>query len=75
MWSFFDKEVSFSWRACKSFSVGYTCANSVMGPFMGTTGTTAYEERGVTYLAAINARWLPYLADKGVQYVHYFAIE
>lgn len=46
-----------------------------MGPFMGSTGTTAYEEKGVTYLAAINARWLPYLADEGVQYVHYFGIE
>ena len=44
---------------------------------MGTTGSTtlleAYDERGITYLAATNAGWLPYLADEGLQYVHYSA--
>ena len=40
-----------------------------MRPFIGTTGRTtplvAYDEKGVTYLATINVRWLPYLADEG----------
>lgn len=48
-----------------------------MRPFIGTTGRTtplvAYDEKGVTYLATINVRWLPYLADEGVCYVHYSA--
>lgn len=43
---------------------GYTCSDLVMGPFMGTVGITttlvAYDERGITYLATTNARWLPY---------------
>ena len=54
---------------------GFTCADSMMGPFMAITRTTtpltAFDERRITYLAATNARWLPYLADKGIQYVHY----
>ena len=41
-----------------------------MGPFIGTAGMTtplvAYDERGITYLAATNVGWLPYLADEGV---------
>ena len=48
-----------------------------MGPFMATAGTTtpltAFDERGITYLAATNARWLPYLAKEGIMYVHYSA--
>ena len=46
-----------------------------MGPFVNTAGTTTpltnFEERGITYLAATNARWLPYLADEGIRFVHY----
>ena len=72
---FFDKEVGFLWSACRDFSTGYTCIDSVMGPFMATVGTTtslvAYDERGSTYLTATNAGWLPYLADEGIWYVHY----
>ena len=30
-----------------------------------------FEERGITYLAATNAEWLPYLADEGIRFVHY----
>jgi len=45
-----------------------------MGPFVDTVGTTTpltgFDERGITYLAATNARWLPYLADEGVRFVH-----
>ena len=41
---------------------------------MATTGTTtpltAFDEKGITYLAATNARWLPYLADEGICFVH-----
>ena len=51
--------------------------NSVMGPFTDTVGTTtlltAFDERGITYLVAINAGWMPYLADEGVWFVHYLA--
>lgn len=72
---FFDKEVGFLWRACRDFSTGYTCIDSMMGPFMTTARTTtplvAYDERGITYLVATNAGWLPYLADEGIRYVHY----
>ena len=54
-----------------------TMCQLVMGPFVDTTGTTtpltAFHEKGVTYLVATNARWLPYLADKGIQFVHYSA--
>ena len=46
-----------------------------MGPFVDTTGTitplTSFEERGITYLAATNVGWLPYLADEGIRFVHY----
>jgi len=46
-----------------------------MGPFVDTARTTtsliAFDERGITYLAATNAGWLPYLADEGIQFVHY----
>ena len=48
-----------------------------MGPFVDTVGTTTpltgFEERCITYLVATNARWLPYLADEGVKFVHYSA--
>jgi len=54
---------------------GYTCADSVMVPFVNIAGTTApltsFEERGITYLAATNTEWLPYLADEGLRFVHY----
>ena len=72
---FFDKGVRFSWRAYRHLGVGYKCADSVMGQFVDTAGTTTplvgFEERGITYLAATNAGWLPYLADKGIKFVHY----
>jgi len=46
-----------------------------MGLFIDTAGTTTpltgFDETGITYLAAANARWLPYLADKGIRFVHY----
>ena len=46
-----------------------------MGPFVDTAGTTtpltSFEERGITYLAATNAEWLPYLADEGLRFVYY----
>ena len=49
----------------------------MVGPFVDTAGTTTpltgFDERGITYLAAINVRWLPYLADEGVRFMHYFA--
>lgn len=74
---YFDKEVGFSWRACRDLNTGYTCFDSVMGPFMATIRTTtllvAYDERGIIYLAATNVGWMPYLVDKGIQNVHYSA--
>ena len=61
---FFDKGVDFCWRAYRNLGTGFTCANSVMGPFTNTTGTTTplttFDERGITYLATTNAGWLPY---------------
>ena len=49
--------------------------DSAMGSFVDTVGTTSplasFDEIGITYLAATNARWLPYLADEGVKFVHY----
>ena len=69
---FFDKGVGFSWRAYRNLGTGYTCAEFVRGPFVNTAGTTTpltnFEERGITYLVATNARWLPYLADEGIRY-------
>ena len=63
------------WRAYKNLGNGFTCVDLVMDPFMAIAGTiallTAFDERGITYLAATNARWLSYLADEGVQYVYY----
>ena len=38
-----------------------------------TTPLTAFDERRITYLAATNARWLPYLAEEGIWCVHYSA--
>ena len=46
-----------------------------MGSFVDTIGTTTplagFDETGITYLATINAVWLPYLADEGIRFVHY----
>ena len=46
-----------------------------MGLFIDIAGTTTpligFDEAGITYLAATNARWLPYLADEGMRFVHY----
>ena len=71
----FDEGVGFSWRAYKHLSTGYTCMDSAMGSFVDTVGTTSplasFDEIGITYLAATNAGWLPYLADEGVRFVHY----
>ena len=40
-----------------------------MGSFVDAVGTTTplvgFDETGITYLAAINAGWLPYLANEG----------
>ena len=51
--------------------------DSAMGSFVNTVRTTTplagFDEIGITYLAATNARWLPYLADEGVRFVHYLA--
>ena len=48
-----------------------------MGSFVDTVGTTTplagFDEIGISYLAATNARWLPYLVDEGVRFVHYLA--
>ena len=75
---FFDKGVGFCWRAYRNLGSSYTCANSVMGSFVDAVGTTtpltAFDERGITYLAATNAGWLPYLADEGIRFVHYSAV-
>ena len=74
---FFDKRVGFCWRAYINLGIVFTCADSVMGPFIDTTGTaislTAFDERGITYLAATNTGWLPYLTDEGICFVHYSA--
>ena len=73
----FDESVGFSWRAYRHLSIGYTCVDSAMGSFVNTVRTTTplagFDEIGITYLAATNARWLPYLADEGVRFVHYLA--
>ena len=65
---FFDKGVGFSWRVYRNLGACCTRVNSGMGPFVDITGTTtplaSFDERGITYLVATNARWLPYLADK-----------
>lgn len=72
---YFDKGVGFSRRAYRDFSTSYTCADLVMGPFMGIVGTMsplgAYDGKGITYVAATNSRWLPYLANEGIWCVHY----
>ena len=38
-----------------------------------TTSLTGFDETGITYLAATNAGWLPYLANEGIRFVHYLA--
>ena len=72
---FFDKGIGFSWRAYSNFGTSYTCVDFVMGPFVDIVGTTTpltgFEERGITYLAATNAGWLPCLAGEGTRSVHY----
>ena len=71
----FDQGVRFSWRAYRNLGTGYTCVDSAMGLFVDTAGTTtpltSFDEVGITYLAATNAGWLPYLADEGMMFVHY----
>ena len=48
-----------------------------MGLFVDIAGTitllTDFEETGITYLAATNVGWLPYLADEGTRFMHYLA--
>ena len=36
---FFDKGVSFCWTAFRNLHTGFTCADSVMGPFIDIAGT------------------------------------
>ena len=54
----FDKGVEFSWRAYRKLGTGFTCADSAMGPFIDTAGTTTplkgFEESCITYLVATN---------------------
>ena len=38
---------------------------TLLGPLIG------FDETGITYLAATNAGWLPYLADEGIRFIHY----
>ena len=56
---FFDKRVGFCWKAYRNLGTGFTCANLVMDPFIDTPGTTtpltAFDEKGITYLATTNA--------------------
>ena len=62
-------------RAYKNLGIGYTCVDFAMGLFVDIVGTTApltgFDEAEITYLAATNAGWLPYLADEGMRFVHY----
>nr|XP_023928298.1 uncharacterized protein LOC112039648 [Quercus suber] len=71
----FDEGFGFSWRAYRNLGTGYTCIDSAMGLFVDIAGTTThlvgFDETKITYLAATNARWLPYLADEGIMFVHY----
>ena len=73
----FDQGIKFSWRAYRELGTGYTCIDSAMGLFVDTAGTTtpltSFDETGITYLAATNVGWLPYLADEGIRFVHYHA--
>ena len=71
----FDEGVGFSWKAYRNLGVNYTCIDSAMGLFVNTVGSTTplagFDEVGITYLAATNVGWLPYLADEGIRFVHY----
>ena len=71
----FDEGVGFSWRAYRNLGTSYTCIDSIMGLFVDTIGTTTpltgFDETRITYLVATNAGWLPFLADKGIKFVHY----
>ena len=71
----FDEGVGFSWQDYRNLGANYTCIDSTMGLFVDIVGTTTplagFDETGITYLAATNARWLPYLADEGIKFVHY----
>ena len=55
--------------------IGYRCVDSAIGLFVDIAGTTTpltgFDEAEITYLAATNAGWLPYLADEGMRFVHY----
>ena len=57
---FFDKGVGFCWRAYRNLGTGFTSSDLVMGSFIDTAGTTTslitFDERGIMYLAATNAR-------------------
>ena len=71
----FDEGVGFSWRVYRNLGTGYTCVDSVMGLFVDTVGTTTpltgFDETVITYLAATNVGWLPYLANEGIRFVYY----
>jgi len=71
----FDEGVGFSWRAYRNLGANYTCIDFSMGSFVDpirtTTPLAGFDETGITYLAATNAEWLPYLADEGIRFVHY----
>ena len=73
----FGEGVGFSWRAYRNLGFGYTCIEPSMGLFVNTVETTtpltSFDDTRITYLAATNAGWLPYLADEGIRFVHYLA--
>ena len=74
---FFDKGICFSRRAYRNLGNGFTYADSVKGPFIDIAGTTtsltAFDERKITYMAATNTGWLPYLTNESICFIHYSA--
>ena len=68
----FDEGVGFSWRAYRNLGFGFMCVDFTMGLFVdtvrATTPLTGFDKTGITYLAATNAGWLPYLANDGTHY-------
>ena len=71
----FNEGIGFSWRAYRNLGMNYTCIDSAMGLFVDTIETATplagFDEIEITYLAATNVEWLPYLANEGIRFIHY----
>ena len=74
---FFDQAGHLHWRSPREFGPGFFFCDSVLSPFLTSTGNTFDLRRGdegnLAYLACISPCWLPVPSSSGPKYTYYSA--